>query len=240
MLELKNVSQKFDGKEVLHDISLGLKAGEVLTLIGPSGAGKTSLLKICALLDVPSNGAVCIDDKDCSENGKLVVDPHSVWPKVTIIFQHLYLWPHLTAQENIFLPHKDPLDIEGRFKELCSLFELTVHVHKYPNELSAGQRQRVAIVRALLLNPEYILMDEITASLDVEQTFNILEIVSRLKNENVGIMLVTHHLEFAKRISDRIAFLEEGRIVDIGGPEMIESPRNARVALFVNKLKTIK
>lgn len=239
MLELKNVSHKFGDKEVLQDINLELKAGEVLTLIGPSGAGKTSLLKICALLDTPSSGAVCIDGKVCAERGRLTVDPHSIWPKVTIIFQHLYLWPHLTAKENIALPHKDFHNNEGRFKELCSLFDLTTHIHKYPNELSAGQKQRVAIVRALLLNPEYILMDEITASLDVEQTFNILEVVSRLKNENVGIMLVTHHLEFAKRISDKIVFLEDGRIIDIGGPEMIENPKNARVALFVNKLKTI-
>lgn len=240
MLELKNVSKKFGDKDVLHDINLELKAGEVLTLIGPSGAGKTSLLKICALLDTPSGGTVSVDNEICAEKGKLTLDPHSIWPKVTIIFQQLYLWPHLTAKENIALPHKSFSDKEARFKELCSLFDLTTHITKYPNELSAGQKQRVAIVRALLLNPEYILMDEITASLDVEQTFNILEIVSRLKNENVGIMLVTHHLEFAKRISDKIAFLEEGRIIDIGGPEMIENPKNARVALFVNKLKTIK
>jgi ABC-type polar amino acid transport system ATPase subunit len=239
MLEIKNVSQRFGSKEVLYDISLELKAGEVLTLIGPSGGGKTTLLKICALLDPPFSGVVSIDNNICSKKGKLAVDPHSVWPKVTIIFQHLYLWPHLTAKENVVLPHKNFSDSEPRFKELCSLFDLAAHMHKYPNELSAGQRQRVAIVRALLLNPEYILMDEITAALDVEQTFNILEIVARLKNENVGIMMVTHHLEFAKRISDKIVFLEEGRIIDIGGSEMIENPKNARVALFVNKLKTI-
>ncbi len=240
MLELKNISQKFNNKEILDNINLTVAAGEVLSLIGPSGSGKTSFLKICALLNTPTSGDIIIDNKICVKNGKRVADPHSIWPKVTIIFQNLYLWPHLTAKDNISLPHKYFDAQEKRLGELCLLFDLTSHINKYPNELSAGQKQRVAIVRALLLNPNYILMDEITASLDVEQTFNILEILTKLKNENVGIILVTHHLEFAKRVSDKIAFLENGRVLDIGGAEMIDDPKNERVAIFVNKLKTIK
>lgn len=240
MIELKNISQKLNDRDILNDINLNLKTGEVLSLIGPSGGGKTTLLKICALLDAPAGGDVVIDGKDCVKNGKLVIDPHLVWPKITLIFQHLYLWPHLTARENIVLPHGDFIKQEKRLSELSELFDLTSHMEKYPNELSAGQKQRVAILRALLLNPKYILMDEITASLDVEQAYNILEIVAELKNEHVGIILVTHHLEFAKRVSDRIAFLEKGHLVDIGGKEMIDNPENERVAVFVNKLKTIK
>ncbi|MDP1813210.1 MAG: ATP-binding cassette domain-containing protein [Leadbetterella sp.] len=240
MLELKNIFQKFNNQEILSNINLSLSAGEVLTLIGPSGGGKTSLLKICALLNRPISGDIIIDDKICVRNGRRIVKPHSIWPKVTIIFQNLYLWPHLTARDNIALPHKDFDNQEKRLRELCELFDLNPHLNKYPNELSAGQKQRVAIVRALLLNPGYILMDEITASLDVEQAFNILEILAKLKNEKVGIILVTHYLEFAKRISDQIAFLDNGRIIDIGGPEMIDNPKNERVAIFVNKLRTLQ
>jgi arginine/lysine/histidine transport system ATP-binding protein len=240
MLELKNVSQKFNTKDVLQNISLGLHTGEVVTLIGPSGGGKTSLLKICCLLNTPITGDIVIDDQVCVQNGKLLVDPNSIWPKVTIIFQELYLWPHLTAYENIILPHQNFKQKMKRIHDLVRLFDLTPHMNKYPNELSSGQKQRVAIMRALLLEPKYILMDEITASLDVEQTFNILEIITKLKSENVGIILITHHLEFAKKISDQIIFLGNGQVIEKGGTEMISTPKNARVIDFVNKLKTIK
>ncbi len=240
MLELKNVSLRYDNKEILKNVSLSLEKGEVLTIIGPSGGGKTSLLKICALLTVPTSGDVFIDNEQCIKDGNLIINPHSIWPKVTLIFQQLYLWPHLSARENIELPHKNPRSIEQKLSELGTLFGLTQHLDKYPNELSSGQKQRVAIVRALLVNPKYILMDEITAALDVEQTFNTLGLISTLRSSDVGIIVVTHHLEFAKKISDKIIFIEEGSLVDTGGPEMIDSPKNGRVAIFVNKLNTIK
>lgn len=236
MLELKNVSQEINTKDVLKNISFSLHTGEVVTLIGPSGGGKTSLLKICCLLNTPITGDIIIDDQICVQNGKMLINPRSIWPKVTMIFQELYLWPHLSAYENIILPHKNFKQKMNRIHKLVRLFDLTLHMNKYPNELSSGQKQRIAIMRALLLDPKYILMDEITASLDVEQTFNILEIITKLKSENVGIILITHHLEFAKKISDQIIFLENGQITEKGGTEMINTPKNKRVADFVNKL----
>ncbi|MEI7498080.1 MAG: ATP-binding cassette domain-containing protein [Candidatus Falkowbacteria bacterium] len=239
MLELKNISQIKDGREILTDISLAITPGEVLTLIGPSGGGKTSLLKVCALLDIPAKGNVVIDGVECASDGKRHVNPIMIWPKVTIIYQNLYLWPHLSAKTNIILPIENFASKQDKFDELCERFGLTEHLSKYPNQLSAGQKQRVAIVRALLLDPKYLLLDEITASLDVEQSLNVIEVLHELKNNSIGIILVTHHLEFAKNISDKIIFLENGRIIDTGGPNLVDGAGNSRIDDFVTKLRSI-
>lgn len=236
MLSGKNIHKAFDGKVVLDGVDIDIKPGEITCVIGPSGTGKTTLLRALALLDYPDQGSIAIDDVSYTFplGESDVVQPP--WPKVTAVFQSLFLWPHLTLRENIMLPARNhnPENAEKDIEGLTKVFEMGHFIDKYPNQASIGQRQRVALARALILNPRYILMDEITSALDVEQTALILTKLTHLKDKNIGVFLITHQIGFAQHAADQIVFMDGGKIVEQGKPAIIKNPKTDRLADFLS------
>jgi ABC-type polar amino acid transport system ATPase subunit len=237
MLKAENITKKYSGREILKDISIDIQPGKITSIIGPSGAGKTTLLKALSLLDLPDTGKVIIDDKTYNfpEDINKVSNP---WPKISVVFQQLFIWPHLTMRRNIELP----LEVRGLLaqnkpylEELYEMFDMNGFIDRFPNEVSLGQRQRGALVRALALRPEYLLLDEITSSLDVEQSEIILSHLTKIKNKGVGIIMVAHDIDFALSSADSVCFLEDGKIVKQGKPyEFLLETKNLRIKNFIS------
>ncbi len=202
---------------------------------------KQLLLKILAFLEQPDAGSVTIDDLTYQfplSNSQKIEAP---WPKVTVVFQQLFLWPHLTLLQNITLPlsAKGLDDNPPRLQELLKIFDMNHFVYRYPNQASIGQRQRAALVRALLLEPEYLLLDEITSSLDIEQTAIILSQLKKLSSQGIGILTITHLLQFAHDAADKVVFMASGEILEEGGPGILTHPKHERLSQFLSVLKTV-
>ncbi len=241
MLTATDIHKSFGDKQVLNGVDVQIAPGQIACVIGPSGTGKTTLLRALALLDFPDRGKVAVEDD--TYNFPLAPDQaiKSPWPRLTAVFQSLFLWPHLTLRENIMLPARNcnsnaEKDIEG----LIRLFEMGDFIDNYPNEASLGQRQRVALARALILNPLYILMDEITSALDVEQTARILKKLTHLKERGIGVMLITHHLGFARNAADQVLFMDAGRVVEQGGPDVLKNPQTPRLRQFLSLVEEVR
>ena len=164
MITTKNITKKFGEATVLDKVSVNIKPGKITTLIGPSGSGKTTLLRAISLIDVPNSGDITIDGTkyDFPLSDELMPP----WPKLSVVFQQLFLWPHLTLRQNILLPLGEQTDQEY-LKKLIGLFGMTDFIDHYPNQASVGQKQRAAFARALILKPKYLFLDEITSALDV-------------------------------------------------------------------------
>ena len=236
MLNALNITKKFGNHVVLQDINLEIKPGTITSIIGPSGSGKTTLLKALSLLDLPQSGSITLDDKNyifplISEN---ITPP---WPRVSVVFQQLFIWPHLTLRQNIELPLETKGTLEENkeyLEELYTMFNMKDFLDRYPNEASVGQRQRVALVRALALKPEYLLLDEITSSLDVEQSEIILSHLVTIKQRGVGIVMVAHDINFAVSNADTVCFMEGGKIIKQGKPyEFLLESKNKRISDFI-------
>jgi len=240
MLKGTGLAKSHRDHKILDVAEVQLEPGQISVIIGPSGSGKTTLLKVLALLDPPDSGNISVDDWNCEFP---LVDPGKFappWPKVTVVFQQLFLWPHLTLLQNITMPvslrHQEQK--QERLQELIKLFDMESFIRRYPNEASLGQRQRVALVRALLLEPKYLLLDEITSSLDVEQVAIILTHLKELAATGIGILTVTHLLHFAQEAADRVIFMDSGQIVDCGGKEVLLQPRQERVKRFLSVIES--
>jgi ABC-type polar amino acid transport system ATPase subunit len=241
MLSGKEIRKSYGKDEILHGVDLAVESGKITVLIGPSGGGKTTLLKALTMLDPPDTGTVSIDGIEYSFPLLQKSNLPSPWPKVTVVFQQLFLWPHMTLRQNITLPLRNgraKIADNGYLDDLINLFEMTDFIDRYPNEVSLGQRQRGALARALVLNPSYILLDEITSALDVEQVGSILSHLQTLRDKGIGILIITHLINFAHRVADRIVFLDSGEILESGSRELIESPQNERVKKFLSVVKS--
>jgi len=239
MLKGTDLKKSYRGQNILDGVDIYIAPGQISVIIGPSGSGKTTLLKVLSMLDPPHAGTISVDDWQVQfplEKGKKLTPP---WPKLTVVFQQLFLWPHLTLLQNITLPVflRQGKEDAGKVEELIDLFEMRSFIYRYPNEASLGQRQRAALARALLLQPKYLLLDEITSSLDVEQTAIILVYLKKLAQAGIGILTVTHLLHFAKEAADTVIFMDSGQIIAKGGKEVLLSPSQERVQRFLSVIE---
>jgi polar amino acid transport system ATP-binding protein len=238
-LRATDLCKSFGRQTVLRDVNLNLEQVHALTLIGPSGGGKSTLLRIMAGLEKPDSGRLHLNDREVIYREKeLMVHRRSVGT----VFQAFNLFPHLTALQNITLPlekvhHYKPPDARQVAEEILERFQLSEHCHKAPAQLSGGQRQRVAIARAISIKPKLLLFDEPTSALDPEMTAEVLEVIEELRKEGRDLVLVTHQMGFAHRIADQIALLSGGRIAECGPPsQVLDNPVSDTTREFLAKV----
>ena len=239
MLEIKNIKKSFNKLQVLKGISFNVENGEVVSIIGPSGCGKSTLLRCINLLEKPSSGNIILDGVDITNKKNLT----QVRQKMGMVFQQFNLFSHLTVLENIILAPicEKLMDKDTAIKEaekLLKSINLYDKKDNYPSELSGGQKQRVAIVRTLIMNPEIILFDEPTSALDPEMVNDVLDLIKKLVEKNITIIIVSHEMSFIKECADKIIFLDGGKIEFMGTKEeAFENCKNKRLKEFLDKTK---
>ena len=238
-LRFSEVSKSFGTNTVLNGISLDVAAGEVVTFIGASGSGKTTLLRCVNLLETIDAGTIHLDEDLITGIG---IDPNPIRRRIGMVFQSYNLFPHMSVTRNVTLALTEVLGEDqevARDKAVTLLrrFGLTDKVDRYPDQLSGGQQQRVAIARAMALNPEVLLLDEITSALDPELVGEVLDVIRELKGSGITMLFATHEMSFAREISDRVCFLEAGSIVEMGDPErLFTEPHNERTKQFLARV----
>ena len=238
ILQTIQLTKSFDGMQpVLKEISFSINKGEVVVIVGPSGCGKSTFLRCLNRLEEIDAGEILLDGENISEAGKNIYEYRE---KVGMVFQSYELFPHKTVLENVTLA---PVLVQKRNKrqareeaeKLLKRIGLLEKKDMYPRQLSGGQKQRVAIVRALIMNPEILLLDEITAALDPEMVREVLQVVSELAREGMTMIIVTHEMDFAKAVADRVIFLDKGEIVEEGEPkEFFSYPKTEKKKKFLN------
>jgi ABC-type polar amino acid transport system ATPase subunit len=244
MLAARQLTKRVGRQVILDEVDIAVSPGNITLLVGPSGAGKTTLLRCLAFIDRPDSGEIVFDHQRHLFPATSRQAGAPPWPDLTVVFQQHFLWPHLTIAENMKLPARKRPGGVSRFAELVELFDMQSYVDRYPNQTSLGQRQRAALARALILEPRVLLLDEITAALDVEQVANISELLLRLRTRGLGMLLITHQLTFARNLlrrgeGDRLAFMDRGKILESGGIEVLERPRHPRVREFLSRTELI-
>lgn len=233
LLEVRNLIKRFGESSVLDDISLTVKKGEVVVILGPSGCGKSTLLRCINALEDIQGGEILIDGENILTGGK-----HN--SKVGMVFQSYDLFPHLTVLDNITLApckvqKRDKTQVRGEARELLKRVGLSDKEKSYPRELSGGQKQRVAIVRSLIMHPELLLFDEVTAALDPEMVREVLEVILDLAKQGKTMMIVTHEMQFARAIADRVIMIDGGKIIEENPPErFFTAPDTDRARQFLN------
>ena len=236
ILHIKNLSKRYGDTNVLKNINISVKKGEVVVIIGPSGCGKSTLLRCLNGLEEIQEGEVLLDDQVVNPNKKNLSNNRE---KIGMVFQSYDLFPHLTILQNVTLApikvkKRNRREVEKEALELLERVGLRSKKDDYPRQLSGGQKQRVAIVRALIMHPEVLLLDEITAALDPEMVREVLDVVLDLAKEGRTMVIVTHEMQFAKAVADRVIFLEGGRIVEEGEPKkLFEKPETDRLQRFL-------
>ena len=248
ILEANHLVKSFGSLEVLKDISIEVKKGEVLAIIGPSGSGKSTLLRCITQLEDVDNGEIVICGETlCAkgENGKAQYASKQQRRKIGLhlglVFQNFNLFPHLSVIQNVMNPQTEVLkkskaEAEKHAKELLAKVGLTEKENAYPCELSGGQQQRVSIARAMAMNPDLLLFDEPTSALDPELTGEILKVIRSLAAEKISMIIVTHEIDFAKSVSDKIIFMADGVVEEEGAPEdVIDNPKSERTRSFLQK-----
>lgn len=237
ILKIRDLQKSFGDNPILQGLSLEVKKGEVVVILGPSGCGKSTLLRCINGLENIQGGDILLDDQSITGNQK---NFHLVRQKIGMVFQSYELFPHLDVLQNLIL---GPTKAQGRKKEeviqeaeqLLKRVGLLDKKHSYARQLSGGQKQRVAIVRSLLMHPEIILFDEVTASLDPEMVREVLELINELAQEGRTMILVTHEMQFAQAIADRIIFLDQGQIAEEGDAHsFFTNPKTKRAQEFLN------
>ncbi|HEY3143812.1 MAG TPA: amino acid ABC transporter ATP-binding protein [Acidimicrobiales bacterium] len=238
-LILDGVWKAFGPREVLRHVDLAVADHEVVCLIGASGSGKSTLLRCANLLEPIDDGRILLDGTDISAPG---LDENAIRRRIGIVFQSYNLFPHLSVLANVTLgPHRalraTKQTATARADALLERFGLADKRAAYPDQLSGGQQQRVAIVRALAMDPEVMLLDEITSALDPELVGEVLDVVDELKRAGMTMIIATHEMGFAREIADRICFLDDGRILEEGPPaELLSAPRNDRTRQFLERV----
>lgn len=241
ILTISHLSKKFGENEVLKDISTCVTKGEVVVIIGPSGSGKSTFLRCINYLEVPTSGEINFEGQVLNPKSKeKVLDLYRT--KIGMVFQSFNLFPHLTVLENIILAPLEALGISrsealSRAHELLKNVGLLEKINAYPRDLSGGQQQRVAIARALAMKPDIMLFDEATSALDPELVGEVLKVMKDLAHTGMTMIIVTHEMDFAREVSDRVIFMDKGLIVEQGTPqEVFNSPKEKRTIDFIRRL----
>ncbi|QAA35326.1 glutamine ABC transporter ATP-binding protein [Clostridium manihotivorum] len=237
LLEIKGLYKEYENKKVLNNVSLDIHKGEVVVVLGPSGCGKSTLLRCL-------NGLEPIQGGDIKLSGMSLTDKNVKWQevrqKIGMVFQNYELFPHMTVIENILLgptkvQNRDKNEVLEQAKQLLSRVGLLDRMDAYPRQLSGGQKQRIAIVRALCMNPEVMLFDEVTASLDPEMVREVLDVILELAKQGMTMAIVTHEMNFARAVADKIVFIDSGSICEVAEPEeFFENPKTERAQHFLN------
>ena len=238
-VKVENLKKNFGSLEVLKDINMEVKEGEVVCLIGPSGSGKSTFLRCLNKLEEPTAGVIIVDDYDLMAKTS---DINKIRENIGMVFQQFNLFPHLSVLQNIMLAPVDRKRMtkeqaEEKAKKLLDRVGLLEKADVYPASLSGGQQQRVAIARALAMEPDIMLFDEPTSALDPEMVGEVLEVMKQLAAEGMTMVVVTHEMGFAREVADRVVFMDGGYIVEEGTPEEVfGNPQNTRTQDFLNKV----
>lgn len=242
LLEIRNIKKIYDQNTIIKDISLKVEKGEVIVILGPSGCGKSTLLRCINGLESIQGGEILLDGEVISNRKK---DMHLIRQKIGMVFQSYDLFPHLTVMKNLLLGPKhahemnfDMAEVEKEAKMLLERVGLADKANAYPRQLSGGQKQRVAIVRMLCMHPEVMLFDEVTAALDPEMVREVLDVMMDLANEGKTMLIVTHQMQFARAVADKIIFMDGGEIVETGSPEEFwTNPKTERAKKFLENFE---
>ena len=239
MIEVNNLTKEFGKLKVLQGISEKIEENEVVCVIGPSGSGKSTFLRCINLLEIPTSGEVCIDGEQINKKN---VDINKVRKKLGMVFQNFNLFPHKTTLENITISpvqvnKMTKADAEKEAMELLQMVGLQDKAAVYPSALSGGQKQRAAIARALAMKPEIMLFDEPTSALDPEMVGEVLKVMRDLAHSGLTMLVVTHEMQFAREVSNRVAFMDHGIILEEDVPEVIfNQPKQERTRAFLNRI----
>lgn len=248
LLEVQNIQKKFGDLEVLKDISLAVEENEVISILGPSGSGKSTFLRCMTMLETVDGGSITYCGKQAvnSDSGKPVYADKKTMKEIQgyygLVFQNFQLFPHYSVMKNltdapIHVQKRDKEEVFAQAKQLLEKMNLADKGDCYPYQLSGGQQQRVAIARALALNPKMLFFDEPTSALDPELTSEILKVLRELAQEKMTMVIVTHEIDFARSISDRVIFMDGGVIVEQGRPQdVIDNPKTDRAKAFLKKI----
>ena len=239
MIKVENLHKSFGELEVLKGVSEHIKKGEVVSVIGASGSGKSTFLRCLNMLEEPQSGSIIFEGVDITQE-KVNIDKHR--QKMGMIFQHFNVFPHMTVIENItmapmLIKKKSKAEAEEQAMKLLEMVGLAEKRDEYPRRLSGGQKQRLAIVRALAMEPDVMLFDEPTSALDPEMVGEVLQVIKNLVKSGMTAVIVTHEMGFAKEVSDRVLFMDGGVIAESGTPDQIfNNPQNPRTKEFLSKV----
>ena len=240
MISVENLKKRFgNGPDVLNGVNVTINKGDVVCVIGPSGSGKSTFLRCLNLLEKPTGGRIVFEGDDLTDK-KIDLDRHR--QKMGMVFQQFNLFPHMTILKNLtcapmLLKKVSQQDAEAKALELLGRVGLADRADAYPNQLSGGQKQRVAICRALCMEPDVMLFDEPTSALDPEMVGEVLDVMKDLARQGMTMVVVTHEMGFAREVSNRVLFLDEGIIVEEGTPqEVFGNPKSERLQSFLNKV----
>lgn len=237
LLKIENLTKEYEGQKILDGINLEVKKGDVLVVVGPSGCGKSTLLRCINALEPIQGGTIKLQGMDIRKGSKNIT---TLRQKIGMVFQSYELFPHLTVLDNITLA---PVKVQKRDKaaaqkeamELLERVGLADKAKSYPRQLSGGQKQRVAIVRALCMHPEILLFDEVTAALDPEMVREVLDVMLDLAKQGKTMLIVTHEMQFAKAVADKVIFIDQGKIVEEAAPDkFFKHPETERAKQFLN------
>lgn len=241
MIELKNLRKSFGSVTPVKNVSVTINDGDVISIIGPSGTGKSSFLRCINMLDPPTSGSVIVDGVDITQKG---VDLNKFRQKMGMVFQSYSLFPHLTIIENIMTPQikllkRSKQEAYDKAIKLLEQVGLVNKIFSYPDELSGGQKQRIAIARALAMDTEVILFDEPTSALDPTMVGEVLTVIKSLAKNGVTMLIVTHDMNFARLVSNRVFYMDEGTIYEDGSPSQIfDNPLREKTRYFVQKIRS--
>ena len=241
-LDVVKLNKSFNGKKIIKDISFELEKGKALSIIGSSGSGKTTLLRCLNFLEFADEGEIFLDNKLIYEGNKTYSENElvSLRKHFGLVFQQFNLFPQYTALENVMLAQKlKGNNSKDKALMLLDQMGLSDRIDYYPHQLSGGQQQRVAIARALCLDPDILCFDEPTSALDPQLTSEVLKVIKQLSDKKTTMIIVTHEIAFARKVSDKVIFMSDGRIVESGTPEeVIDNPKNELTIHFLSNIIT--